>query len=187
MPPALDFALKYREELLPGVPIVFAVMDERELKTRQLGPGVVGAPMRFDLIPTLELALQLHPRTRRVVVVTGAAKIDAAWDAEARQAFRRYDGKPEFVYLTGLPMDDLLKQVASLPDASLVYYLHVQQDGSGHAFAPAEVVERVAAAANVPVYGHVDTYLGRGIVGGRMMSFEAEARKAALLTARILA
>jgi PAS domain S-box-containing protein len=187
MPPALDFALKYREELLPGVPIVFAVMDERELKTRQLGPGVVGAPMRFDLVPTLELALRLHPGTRRVVVVTGAAKIDAAWDAEARQAFRSYEGKPEFVYLAGLPMDDLLKEVASLPDASLVYYLHVQQDGSGELFAPAEVAGRVAAAANAPVYGHVDTYLGRGIVGGRLMSFEGEGRKAALLTVRVLA
>jgi PAS domain S-box-containing protein len=187
MAPALDFALKYREELWPGVPIVFAVLDERELKTRQLGPGVVGSLMRFDLVPTLDLALRLHPDRRRVVVIAGTSKTDAAWEAEARQAFRRYDKNLEFVYLTGLSMDNLLKEVANLPDGSLIYYLHVQQDGSGHAFAPAEVAERVAAAANAPVYGHVDTYLGRGIVGGRLMSFEAEGKKAALLTLRILA
>ena len=64
-------------------------------------------------------------------------------------------------YLTGLPLGDLLKEVADLPDGSLVYYLHVQQDGTGRTFAPAEVAERVAAAANAPVYGHVDTYIGR--------------------------
>ena len=46
-------------------------VEERELKARQLGPGVVGVPMRMDLVPTLELALRLHPGTRRVVVVTG--------------------------------------------------------------------------------------------------------------------
>jgi PAS domain S-box-containing protein len=187
MAPALDFALKYREELWPGVPIVFTAMDERELKTRQLGPEVVGAPMRFDLVPTLELALRLHPGTRRVVVIAGASKTDTAWEAEARRAFRSYDKRPEFVYLTGLPMDDLLKEVANLPDGSLIYYLHVQQDGSGHAVAPAEVAERVAAAANAPVYGHVDTYLGRGIVGGRLMSFEAEGKKAARLALHIMA
>src|SRR5262245_57598590 len=71
MPPALDFALKYREEVLPGVPVVFAIMNEKELKGRQPGPGVAGVPMRFDLVPTLELALRLHPGTRRVVVVAG--------------------------------------------------------------------------------------------------------------------
>jgi len=187
MAPALDFALKYREEMLPGVPIVFGAIDEREVKARQLGPGVVGAPMRMDLVPTLELALRLHPGTRRVVVIAGASKTDAYWEAQARQAFRSYEGKQEFVYLTGLPMNDLLREVAKLPDGSVIYYLHVQQDGSGHTVAPAEVAERVAAAANAPVYGHIDSYLGRGIVGGRLLSFEAEGKNAALLASRILA
>jgi PAS domain S-box-containing protein len=187
MAPALDFALKYREEVVPGVPMVFAAIDEREVKARALGPDVVGVPMRMDLVPTLELALRLHPGARRVVVIAGASKMDAYWEAEARQAFRDREGKLQLVYLTGLPVEDLLKEVADLSDGSLIYYLHVQKDGSGHAFAPADVAERVAAAAQVPVYGHIDSYLGRGIVGGCLMSFEAEGRNAARLALRILA
>src|SRR5262249_37272639 len=98
-----------------------------------------------------------------------------------------YEGKLELVYRTGLPMDDLLKEVTALPGGSIVFYLHVMRDGSGNAFTPAEVAERVAAAANAPVYGHIDSYLGRGIVGGRLLSFEAEGKHAALLVSRILA
>lgn len=187
MAPSLDFALKHRDEMLPGVPIVFAAIDEGEVKARQLGHGVVGTPMRMDLVPTLELALRLHPGTQHVFVIAGASKTDAYWEAQARKAFHAYEGKQEFVYLTGLPMDDLLREVTKLPDGSVIYYLHVQQDGTGHIFAPAEVAERVAAAANVPVYGHIDSYLGRGIVGGRLMSFEAEGKYAALLALRLLA
>src|SRR5262249_56235167 len=97
-----------------------------------------------------------------------------------------YEGKLELVYRTGLPMDDLLKEVTALPGGSIVFYLHVMRDGSGNAFTPAEVAERVAAVANAPVYGHIDSYLGRGIVGGRLLSFEAEGKNAALLASRIL-
>jgi signal transduction histidine kinase len=186
MAPSLDFALKYREEAFPGVPMVHAAVEERELAARRLGPDVVGVPMRLDLAPTLELALRLHPATRRVAVVAGTSRTDAYWEAEARKAFAAYEPNVEFTYLTGLPMDDLLNAVAGLPDGSLVYYLHVQRDGAGRMFAPAEVVERVSAAAHVPVYGHIGSYLGRGIVGGRLMSFEAEGANAGRLALRVL-
>jgi signal transduction histidine kinase len=61
------------------------------------------------------------------------------------------------------------------------------RDGAGNPFTPAEVAERVAAVANAPVYGHIDSYLGRGIVGGRLLSFEAEGKNAAAVASRILA
>jgi signal transduction histidine kinase len=185
--PSLDFMLAYREEVFPGVPVVFAAIDQREAQARRSRPRVVGTPMTMDLVPTLELALRLHPKTRRVVIIAGAAKTDAFWEAEARRSFRAYEGKLELVYLTGLPMDDLLKAIATLPEGSIVYYLHVMRDGTGNTFTPAEVAERIAAAANAPVYGHIDTYLGRGIVGGSLLSFEAEGKNAALLASRILA
>src|SRR5271165_6942229 len=83
------------------------------------------------------------------------------------KAFRRHEDQVEFVYLVGLPMSDLLREAAHLPEGSIVYYLHVFEDGLGEASIPAEVVDTLSKAANAPVYGHYRTYLGRGIVGGR--------------------
>ena len=40
-----------------------------------------------------------------------------------------------------------------------VYYLHVFQDGDGQVLRPAEVLQRLAAVANAPIYGHVDRTL----------------------------
>jgi signal transduction histidine kinase len=186
LPPSLDFVLKYRDELLPGVPVVYATIEQREVKARDLGPGVVGVPMKVELGPTLEAALRLHPRTRHVVVVAGRSKLDAYWTAEARETFRGYEGKVDFVYLVGLPMDDLLRRVARLPDESLIYYLNLFEDGHGRTFIPADVVESLSTAANAPVYGHFGSYLGRGIVGGRITHFEAEGETAARLALRVL-
>lgn len=60
------------------------------------------------------------------------------------------------------------------------------RDGAGSTYVPHEVISRVSQTANVPVYGFVDQYLGRGIVGGHLYSFEAHGSKAAELALRIL-
>ena len=184
---ALDFALSQRAEILPGVPIVYCAVDQRELSDRKLPPDVIGGSMRVDFTGTLELALRLHPGTRQVYVVGGSAPFDILWEAEARRMFRLYEDRLEFVYLTRLPMDYVLDRVANLPQKSIIYYLHVFQDGTGKGFVPAEVLGILSRRANAPIYGHSDVYAGGGAVGGRMISLENEGRNAARLGSRILA
>ncbi len=184
---ALDFALKYRDQVFPGVPVVFLAVEQRELKARKLPPDVIGVPIKLDFAGTLDLALRLHPGTQHVFVVAGTAKFDAYWTDEAKKAFRAYEGQREVAYLTDLPMEALLNKVAHLPDRSILYYLHMMQDGSGKVVVPAEVLTRLAQAANAPLYGHVDTYVGRGVVGGRVVSLKAAGENAATLGLRILA
>lgn len=184
--PSLDFVLKHRDELFPDVPVVYGAIDRREVDTRELGRGVVGVPMTVDLVPTLNLALRLHPGTRRVFVVAGRSRTDAYWIGEARRAFRGHEGRLELIYLAGLPQGELLRRVATLPERSVIYYLHVFEDGLGNTFVPADVAGQLAAAANAPVYGNYNTYVGRGIVGGRVVCFEAEGANAARVASRIL-
>jgi PAS domain S-box-containing protein len=182
----LDFALAHRAELFPGVPIVYVAVDQREVKTRQLPADVIGVPIRMDLKGTLDVALRFHPDTRRVYVVAGSAPFDLEWTAEARRTFHPYEDRVEFIYLTGLPMAELLARVGGLPERSILYYLHINRDGAGRSFFPAQALELLAPRTNVPIYGHVDTFVGRGIVGGHVFDFETEGRSAAQLGLRVL-
>jgi len=184
---ALDFTLAHRADLFPGAPVVYCAVDEREIGKRRLPAGVIGVPTRVDFPATLQIARRLHPHARRVYVVAGASPFDTGWADEARRAFSPYEPELEFEYLVGLPMNDLLARVAALPDHSLIFYLHIFQDGTGKTFVPAEALELLAARANAPIYGRVDTHVGRGIVGGHVFTFEAEGRSAARLGLRILA
>jgi len=61
------------------------------------------------------------------------------------------------------------------------------RDGTGAPFAPQEVVEQVSAAANRPVYGLADQFLGRGIVGGSLYSFADLGTETGRLISQILA
>ena len=183
---ALDFALEHRAEVFPGVSIVFCAVDQREVEARKLPRDVVGRPVAMDLTATLDLALRLQPDAQRVCVIAGQSTMDSSWAAEARREFQRYENRLTFDYLTGLPMEGLLTRVANLPERTFIYYLHVFQDGTGRALVPAQVLERLAGTANAPIYGHVDSYVGRGIVGGRVFSFETAGKDAARIGLRIL-
>jgi signal transduction histidine kinase len=183
---ALDFVLENRD-IFPNAPVVFCAVDEREIQSRTLPPDVIGIPCRFELEETLNLARTLHPDLEHVVVVAGKGKMDLEWAERAKTIFGPYQGRLKFTSLTGLSLEDLERKVANLPARSMIYYLHVFQDGAGKALIPATVLESLAAHANAPIYSHVNTYVGRGIVGGRVFLFSKEGENTANIGLRILA
>ena len=69
----------------------------------------------------------------------------------------------------------------------MVLYLTMFQDAAGASFIPRQALALFAPASRAPIYGCYDTYLGYGIVGGSMVTFEEIGRKAARLGMRILA
>ena len=186
-PQALDFAVKHQAALSWDAPLIFAGVREESLRAIELPPNAAGIANRLDPSATLELALRLQPDTQHVAVVTGASTFDRGWDAVAREKLRPYEERLKLVYLAGLPMQELLHEIARLPAHSVVIYLSVLEDGTGARFNARDVAKQVATAANAPVYGVYDTYLGLGIVGGYMNAFEDVGKAAAEIALRILA
>ena len=61
------------------------------------------------------------------------------------------------------------------------------RDGVGESYVPHDVVSLVSAAASAPVYGFLDQYLGRGIVGGSLYNTSTLGMEAAKLVLQVLA
>ncbi|HQR07156.1 MAG TPA: sensor histidine kinase [Gemmatales bacterium] len=184
--PSLDFVLKYRSIICPGAPVVYGAIERHEVETRRIGPDVIGVPMTFALEPTLKLALQLHPHINKVYVIAGTTAFDQYWLDQARLLFKPYSDCVTFSFISDLSIKELQHFVGTLTSDSIVYYLHMLRDTSGTQFASAEVVSEIAPHSSVPIYGHIGTYLGRGIVGGQLMDFEIEGRNAARLVLQLL-
>jgi ABC-type uncharacterized transport system substrate-binding protein len=89
---AMQFTLQHRNQLFPGVPVVFYGAEPAILKT-VLPPDVTGVTMLFDWGATADLLLRLHPETERVVYIGGASRAARAYEAQARQAFARYQDR----------------------------------------------------------------------------------------------
>ena len=183
---ALDFALRFRQLLLPAVPIVFYNVAEDTLPQREFGPGIAGAVLRFNVAGTLDLATRLQPSSRRVVIVSGTSPYDRNWLRRAREALRAYEGRLEISYWTGQQLEQLFVNLRKLPADTIVLYLAISADGSARTYSPADIARQVAAASTAPVYGVLETYLGQGIVGGAFPSFEAHGNLAGEVALKVL-
>jgi hypothetical protein len=185
--PALEFLLNHGDAIFPGTPIVFCGIDRRELGDRTLPPHVRGVLLKREFVPTLEVALGLHPHTNRVAVVAGTSEFDTRLLDQAKREFRVYENRLAFTYLTTLPLQKLLTELARLPPQTIVLFTTLFQDGAGVPLVPHNLIPLVSAAASAPTYGFLDQYLGRGIVGGNLYSVSTQGMEAAKLVLQVLA
>ena len=134
--PALEFLLKDGDAIFPGTPIVFCGVDKEVLGDRSLPPHVRGVLLKREFAPTLELALKLHPDTKQVVVVAGTSEFDTRLLDWARQQFKAYEARLPFTYLTTLPLQKLLTELAGLPPQTFVLFTTLFRDGAGEPYVP---------------------------------------------------
>jgi PAS domain S-box-containing protein len=184
---ALGLAVAHRDELFPGVPIVFANVDLLETEEREMPPNVTGLPMAWDYQRTVELALQLQPETREIVCVGGAGTQEEQWNNEARKVLERLATRVRTRWLDKLPLQAILREVARLPLDSVVLYVPMRHDGAGMTVSPFEVAHQLTAASRVPVYGLSQSELEEGIIGGALLDFSEMGQKTAGLALRVLA
>ncbi len=185
MQPSLDFLLRHRAALFPGLPIVFCGIDASDVDGKE-GSDLTGVLIRRTFAPTLEIALRLQPDVRNVFVVAGSSRFDQRLLAIARRDFEPFGNRAPITYLPALPFDDLLNTLSHLPPSSAIVYLTFFADGAGRAFSPHAALARIAAVANAPVYVAIDQYVGLGAVGGHVYSIASQGRRAAEIGLRIL-
>jgi hypothetical protein len=185
-PQALQFLAQHRTELWPDTPVVFVAVPDDLPLARTPPPGFTGVLTLVDIAGTIELARQLQPELRRVVVVSGASEFDRLWRTRAEEALRRVAPDVGAAYLDGLSVPDLLKAVAKLSKDDVVLFTTVFRDGNGEAWLANDVAPLISTASPVPVYGTFEPSLGHGVVGGSFVGLEAEAARAGELAAAIL-
>jgi signal transduction histidine kinase len=178
--------LPHRDDLFPGVPVVFVAVDKAMTRTLTLAPDVSGVWLDASWSGTLDAALALRPATRRALVVSGTGVVDRVWLAEARRQLAPFQNRVEIEYVTDVAAADLVRRVAILPSNNVILMGAFTRDPTGQDLVSTEVARRVAAAASVPVFGPSETYVGTGIVGGHVVSWERQGVRAAELGVRVL-
>ena len=188
-PTALDFLMREEGKLFPGVPVVAAEIIRAPAEKPEPSPSgrrITRVVLGDNIAGILDSAFRVRPGTKRVALVGGTSPVDIAGEGIFRKALEPYAGKVDLIDLTRLPMHEILSRVGSLPPDTIIFYSTVFTDGAGRGFVPREALTLISRAANVPVFGLYDSYLGYGIVGGPLVSFEQSGREAATFALRIM-
>ncbi len=183
---ALRFVLDQRESLFPGVPLVATDIDRKTFEGFHPPPDVAGTLIRPEDHRTMSVALDLHPKARRVVLVGGSSHADRENLALARKLVEAHAPGLEVLSLAGVPLEEQLQRLAKLPADNVVFFGSYRADSRGRSTVARDVLRLATEASSAPVYGSADTWLGFGIVGGDLLDHAALGTRAAALTARIL-
>lgn len=186
-PPALKLLVENRSSFFPDTPIVFLVLNEQNVSGLDGGTNMTGVWGEVNDTSNVELALALHPGTKQVVVISGVGEWDNYWRSLVQEELREFEGRIEVSYLTGLTVSELKKALAALPPQSLALFVSSSQDREGNSPGNLVVLREICPASSVPVYGSTDAQLGLGIVGGRLLSFEALGIEGAQVGLRVIA
>jgi signal transduction histidine kinase len=184
--PAAVFARKYRRQLFPDSPLLFAAVDQRYLQDAPIGENETAVAVVNDFPGLIDDILQLLPQTQHVFMVMGSGQVGRFWHHELNEQFRRFQDRLTFVWSDDLTLPEVLSRCASLPANSVIFYLTFGTDAAGAAYADEQVVDDIHAVANAPLFSRHSVYLGSGVVGGRLISIDELGRKTADAGTRIL-
>jgi signal transduction histidine kinase len=182
---ALDFVLRMRKEMFASVPVVFAMVDDVALQRLHIPPDVTGRTSTVRFQDFLNSARIVVPDLQRIAIVGDP------W--EKQTAYRHLQGEIPVtstalgvIDLVGLPMRELKKRVAVLPERTAIAYTSIFSDGEGITYPPIDALRFIAEVANRPIIVAAETFVGAGGVGGYVLTPAAIGRGAADLALRIL-
>src|SRR5215468_1141929 len=182
---ALEFVLRSREELWPGVPVIFAGVDEETGKRLSLPPGVTGTLYRRPFRNVVATARVLVPNLKRLALVGDPFERQAV-RSNYKQEIPIETAEFELIDLMGLSMAELRRRVAVLPPDTAIIYTAINIDGAGVAYRPYEALATFGEVANRPIVVDVETNMGYGGAGGFVTTPVPVGEVAARLALRIL-
>lgn len=187
---AFDFMLEHRANLFPGTPLVFGGVNHFEDAMIAGQKQVTGVTETINHNATIDIALKLHPDTKRLLLITDQTTTGQTHREYLEQLDRENKFPVEFVFLDqgdGLDVPQLLQIVSNAPANSVIYYSDFFRDKHGNLINYQEVLPRLSQAATAPIYNTGDFYLNYGTVGGKLVSGYYEGKAAGEMVSRILA
>jgi len=184
---ALQFLLRHRNSIFGKVPVVFCGVNyfkDSMLKNHNLYTGVVEA---FDVKSTLNIALKLHPGTKKFVFVGDSSTSGIKNRQTVTQYEKEYKKKGiTFQYVTDGRIRKDARDLQELKAGSIIVAMLFNRDIEGKFYTYEESFSIYSKYATVPIYTFWDFYLGMGSVGGKIISGITQGEEAAKRALRII-
>ena len=183
--PAARFCVKYRDELFPTTPLVLGSLERRVLRNTPSARLTAAVPVVIDFTTAVENILRVAPGTTEIVVVLGGSAISRFWLQETQREFQGFWSRVRFSWLQGLPLETMRDRVAALPPHTVILFGEYGDSG-GSVRGQDHALTSLHEVASAPIFGLFTTQLGKGIVGGPLISDQEASRETASTAHRIL-
>jgi signal transduction histidine kinase len=184
--PAASFVQRHRSRLFPAIPVVMTAVEQRRIQFDSLTENDAVVAVKHDIPASLDAILRVLPQTRTIVIISGASPNERFWRDEMQREARPFEGRVRFQWFEGMPYEAVLKEAASLPPDTAIFWMLMNVDPAGVIYEGDSGLKKLYAVANAPIFSYDDSFFGQEIVGGPMHSVSAGSRTTAAVAVRIL-
>ena len=180
-------AFELRNALSNNPPLVFCGLNDYKgdswILKRPKGDRAVGVLERVTYLETAEMALQLRPGTKEIVVVdAGAADFPYADDI-----VKKFPGlRGRYLRAGKMTFAELAGHLERLKEGTVVIASGITTDVNGRLVSFEDGIRWVTSHSPVPVFGISKRSLGLGIVGGKLSDGYFQGKTAGEMANRIL-
>lgn len=183
---AYDFLRYNRDVLFKNVPVSFCgVNDFSEAQLNGIS-GFTGVAEIFSAKETVSIALQLHPDTTEILVINDFLKTGRAWARDIEKKLHGQVGDVLVRHSKNLSIHELMNEISALPPTALVLFGVYFSDRDGRYFTYERIGAMLSEASNVPVYCLLEFNVGKGVMGGQVISGLSQGKAMAEIGMKIL-
>ncbi|MGC2078321.1 MAG: histidine kinase dimerization/phospho-acceptor domain-containing protein, partial [Xanthobacteraceae bacterium] len=182
--PAVSFVQQFRQSLFPPTPVLLTTADQQLLQSLSADDAAV--PLNIDFAGSIENILRVLPDTTNIAVVIGNSPHEKEVFKRRPGIFQPFTDRVTFTWFNELSLNEMMKRAARLPPHSAIFWFGLIVDAAGVSHQEFDAMTLLRAVANAPIFSFIDAYLGKGIVGGPLISVRDVARATAQAAVRIL-
>ena len=169
--PAAHFVRRHRTDLYPTTPMLLAAVEVRRVEQSMLSEQDAVAGVQLDQVALFENILRLLPETKTIALIIGNSPNERFWvDEQKRILGPLLENKVKLIFYNEQPFEEILKEVASLPPHSAIFFQQLVVDGAGAIYGDKEPLKRIDEVANAPIFSFDESYFNGEVVGGPMFS-----------------
>jgi two-component system, cell cycle sensor histidine kinase and response regulator CckA len=184
--PALDLLIDNRPRLFSEIPIVFAGINNYSPDLLKGYKKITGIAEVTDIRGSIETILHVTPRIKRIVILNDYTVTGLQTRKEIEKQLGMFRNRVDISFIGNLTFEEMQKKVNSLPTDSALLIASFVTDSSGKALSIPESTQMMVTGNNLPVYAMYETRLGRGALGGYMLSGAEHGRRAGQIALRVL-
>ncbi|MFP4106848.1 MAG: ABC transporter substrate binding protein [Phycisphaerae bacterium] len=174
---ALDFLVKYGEQIFPNVPIVFCGVNDLNYD-RIANRKITGVVEELAIDATVRQAVRFHPGAKNLTVIIDETVTGRALRRKAEEVLDAYRPKMQTNYISTVSVKELERAVSQLPEDTIIFLFVFNRDRLGQVLGHEESLRLIAESTDRPIYSFWEFYLGNGIVGGKLISGYQQGRSA---------
>ncbi len=166
---AFKFISGFRHFSNTEIPVFFCGVNYYDEKMIGQIENITGVLEAYNMKETIEIALQVHPDTKRFVVINDKTITGLGNRKNLEKLIPDYAGRVDFEFWDDLNMADIQERLPDLGTDDLVLLLSFNRDRSYNDFSYDESILLISERSPVPIYGLWDFYLGKGLLGGMLI------------------